>query len=159
MDAINEQIVALLQENARRSFQDIGNRVSLTAPAVKRRVDRLEADGLIQGYAAIVSPLVLGWPVHAIVSLICEGRMPAASVRAAVIEHPEVVAAFTVAGEAAAILHVRARDTAHLELTLEQLREAPGVIRTLSQIVFSTLVERPLFNRAISPRHGSPRTG
>jgi DNA-binding Lrp family transcriptional regulator len=42
MERIDVQIVALLRENARRSFQDIGKRVSLSAPAVKRRVDRLE---------------------------------------------------------------------------------------------------------------------
>ena len=44
MDEIDHRIVALLRENARRSFQDIGSRVSLSAPAVKRRVDRLERE-------------------------------------------------------------------------------------------------------------------
>lgn len=134
----------LLQANARRSFQDIGQHVALTPPAVKRRVDRLQAEGVIRGYAAIVSPDAIGWATHAIVSLLCEGRMSADEVRRAVSAHPEVVSAFTVAGEAAAILHVRARDTAHLEATLERLRETPGVIRTQSQVVLSTLLERPI---------------
>jgi len=101
---------------------------------------------VIQGYAAIVNPDAIGWPTHAIVSLTCEGRMSAAEVRKAVARHPEVVSAFTVAGDAAAILHVRARDTAHLETTLERIREAPGVIRTQSQVVLSTLLERPIFS-------------
>jgi DNA-binding Lrp family transcriptional regulator len=127
-------------------FQDIGHHVGLTPPAVKRRVDRLQAEGIIRGYAAIVSPEAIGWPTHAIVSLTRDGRMSAAEVRAAVAGHPEVVSAFTVAGEAAAVLHVRARDTAHLERTLERLREAPGVIRTQSQVVLSTLVERPILS-------------
>jgi DNA-binding Lrp family transcriptional regulator len=146
MDQIDHRIVKLLQANARRSFQDIGQHVALTPPAVKRRVDRLQAEGVIRGYAAIVSPEALGWATHAIVSLTCEGRMAAGDVRKAVEGHPEVVSAFTVAGEAAAILHVRARDTAHLEATLERLREAPGVIRTQSQVVLSTLLERPIFS-------------
>jgi DNA-binding Lrp family transcriptional regulator len=144
MDAIDRQIVALLRENARRSFQDIGARVALSAPAVKRRVDRLESDGVIRGYAAVVDPVAVGWPTHALVALFCEGRMPAAEVRAAVASHPEVSAAFTVAGEASAILHVHARDTAHLEETLERIRDAPGVIRTQTQVVLSTLLERPV---------------
>jgi DNA-binding Lrp family transcriptional regulator len=146
VDEVDHQIVNLLQANARRSFQDIGKHVALTPPAVKRRVDRLQAEGVIRGYAAIVSPEAIGWPTHAIVSLTCEGRMSGAEVRKAVAGHPEVVSAFTVAGEAAAILHVRTRDTAHLEATLERLREAPGVIRTQSQVVLSTLLERPLFS-------------
>ena len=144
MDDIDQQIVALLRENARRSFQDIGQRVSLSAPAVKRRVDRLEADGVIRAYTAVVDPAALGWPTHAVVALYCEGRMSAAEVRAAVAGHPEVSAAYTVAGEASAILHVRARDTAHLEETLERIRDTPGIIRTQTQVVLSTLFERPV---------------
>jgi DNA-binding Lrp family transcriptional regulator len=144
MDEIDRQIVALLRQDARRSFQDIGARVSLSAPAVKRRVDRLRRDGVIRSYAAVVDPAAMGWPTHAIVALICEGRMAAGEVRAAVAGHPEVVSAFTVAGEASAVLHVRARDTAHLEETLERIREAPGVMRTHTQVVLSTLFERPV---------------
>ena len=109
MDDIDRQIVALLRQDARRSFQSIGMRVSLSAPAVKRRVDRLEADGVVRGYAARVDPARFGWATHAIVSLFCEGRMAAAEVREAVERHPEVEAGYTVAGEASAMLHVRAR--------------------------------------------------
>ena len=69
MDRIDHQIVALLRENARRSFQDIGGRVSLSAPAVKRRVDRLEKEGVITGYTAIVNPSRLGWTTMAVVEL------------------------------------------------------------------------------------------
>lgn len=144
LDEVDHHIVALLREDARRSFQNIGSHVSLTAPAVKRRVDRLEAEGVIRGYVAVVDPAALGWPTCAIVALVCEGRMPASAVLAAVAGHPEVVAAHTVAGEAAAVLHVRARDTAHLERTLERIRDAPGVIRTHTQVVLSTLLDRPM---------------
>jgi DNA-binding Lrp family transcriptional regulator len=144
MDDIDRQIVALLRSGARTSFQAIGQRVSLSAPAVKRRVDRLEADGVIRSYAAVVDPAAMGWHTHAMVSLFCEGRMPAAEVRNAVFAHPEVGAAYTVAGEASAILHVHARDTAHLEEALERIRDAPGIIRTQTQVVLSTLFERPM---------------
>lgn len=144
MDDIDRQIVALLRGNARSSFQAIGQRVSLSAPAVKRRVDRLEADGVLRAYTAVVDAAALGWPTHAVVALYCEGRMAAAEVRAAVASHPEVSAAYTVAGEASAIIHVRARDTAHLEETLERIRGTPGIMRTQTQVVLSTLFERPV---------------
>jgi DNA-binding Lrp family transcriptional regulator len=107
-------------------------------------VDRLEADGVSRAYAAVVEPAALGWTTHAVVALYCEGRMSAADVRAAVAGHPEVAAAFTVAGEASAILHVHARDTAHLEGTLERIRDAPGILRTQTQVVLSTLLDRPV---------------
>ena len=144
MDAIDTHIVALLRENARRSFQDIGSRVGLSAPAVKRRVDRLEDDGVVRGYSAVVDPAAMGWHTHAFVDLHCEGRMSASQVREAVAAHPEVAAAYTVAGEGSAILHVRARDTGHLEQALERLRDTPGITRTQTQVVLSTLFERPV---------------
>src|ERR1044072_8202848 len=56
MDQIDHRIIALLRENARRSFQDIGGHVALSAPAVKRRVDRLERDGIVRGYSANIDP-------------------------------------------------------------------------------------------------------
>jgi DNA-binding Lrp family transcriptional regulator len=144
MDTIDTQIIALMRDNSRRSFQDIGAQVSLSAPAVKRRVDRLEATGVLKGYTAVVDPVAMGWTTHAFVALFCEGRMAAGEVRRAVESHPEVVAAYTVAGEASAILHVRAQDTAHLEEALERIRDVDGVVRTQTQVVLSTLFERPV---------------
>jgi DNA-binding Lrp family transcriptional regulator len=142
MDDIDRQIVALLRQDARRSFQSIGMRVALSAPAVKRRVDRLEADGVIRGYAAQVDPGRFGWGTHAFVELYCEGRMAAAEVRDAVEHHPEVEAAYTVAGEASAMLHVMAQDTKDLELALERIRNTQGISRTVTEVVLSTLFQR-----------------
>jgi DNA-binding Lrp family transcriptional regulator len=147
LDHIDHHIVALLRENARRSFKDIGEHVGLSAPAVKRRVDRLEADGVIRGYVAVADPTALGWPTRGVVSLVCEGRMSAAEVRAAVAPHAEVTAAYTVAGQVSAILLVQASDTTHLEETLERIRHSPGVRATETQIILSTLFERPLAAR------------
>ena len=151
-DKTDEQIVALLRENARRSYQDIGERVSLSAPAVKRRVDRLEAEGVIRGYTAMVEPTAFGWQSHAFVELFCEGRISGAEVSAAVSKHPEVEGAYTVAGGASAILHVRATDTQHLEEALERIRETRGVLRTETQVVLSTLFERPVTNGRVIPK-------
>jgi DNA-binding Lrp family transcriptional regulator len=142
MDETDRVIVALLRENARRSYQDIGRRVHLSAPAVKRRVDRLEQAGVILGYTAIVDPPVFGWHAEAFVDLYCEGRMPAAVIKRSVEREPGVVAAHTVAGEASALLHVMARDTKDLESVLERIRATDGVTRTVTEVVLSTLFQR-----------------
>jgi DNA-binding Lrp family transcriptional regulator len=142
MDATDEMIVALLRENARRSFQDIGNHVHLSAPAVKRRVDRLERDGVLLGYTAIVDPEAFGWRAEAFVDLYCEGSMAADAIKRAVEGEPGVVSAHTVAGEASALLHVMAHDTKALELALERIRATPGVTRTVTEVVLSTLFAR-----------------
>jgi DNA-binding Lrp family transcriptional regulator len=142
VDATDETIVALLRENARRSFQDIGNHVHLSAPAVKRRVDRLERDGVVLGYTAIVDPEAFGWHAEAFVDLYCDGAMAADAIKRAVEGEPGVVSAHTVAGEASALLHVMAHDTKALELALERIRATPGVIRTVTEVVLSTLFAR-----------------
>ncbi len=142
MDDIDRTIVVLLRENARRSFKDIGQHVHLTAPAVKRRVDRLEADGVLRGYTAIVDPAAFGWHAEAFVDLYCDGRMPGESIRRAVEKEPGVVSAHTVAGEASAMIHVRATDTKDLESALERIRSTEGITRTVTEVVLSTLLRR-----------------
>jgi DNA-binding Lrp family transcriptional regulator len=142
MDDIDRTIVALLRDNARRSFKDIGSHVGLTAPAVKRRVDRLEEQGVIRGYTAMVDPGSFGWHAEAFVDLYCEGRMPADAIKRAVEGEPGVVSAHTVAGEASALLHVMAEDMQDLELALERIRGTEGISRTVTEVVLSTLFER-----------------
>jgi len=142
MDDTDQRIVALLRENARRSFKDIGEHVHLSAPAVKRRVDRLEAEGVIRGYAAIVDPHAFGWHAEAFVDLYCEGGMPADAIKQAVQGEPGVKSAHTVAGEASALLHVMARDTQDLEVCLERIRATDGISRTVTEVVLSTLFDR-----------------
>jgi len=142
MDEMDQTIVALLRENARRSFKDIGRHVHLSAPAVKRRVDRLEQAGVLLGYTAIVDPPAFGWHTEAFVDLYCEGKMAAGAIKRAVQQEPGVVSAHTVAGEASAVLHVMARDTKDLELALERIRATDGVTRTVTEVVLSTLFHR-----------------
>jgi DNA-binding Lrp family transcriptional regulator len=143
IDAVDQRIIALLVADARASYADIGTRVSLSAPAVKRRVDRLRAAGVIRGFTAIVDPAAVGWTTEAFVELFCAGRTTPAQLGAAVRRHPEVVGAYTVSGEADALIHLRAADIAHLEEALERLRAESFVTSSRSTIVLSRLVESP----------------
>ena len=142
MDPTDRQIVALLRENARRSFKDIGGNVGLSAPAVKRRVDRLEQAGVIRGYTAVVDPHAFGWHAEAFVDLYCEGGMSGEAIKRVVETEPRVASAHTVAGEASAMLHVMAEDTKDLELALERIRNTEGISRTVTEVVLSTLFQR-----------------
>ncbi|MEO3776815.1 Lrp/AsnC family transcriptional regulator [Micromonospora sp. B11E3] len=143
IDAVDQRIIALLVADARASYADIGSRVSLSAPAVKRRVDRLRATGVIRGFTAVVDPAAVGWTTEAFVELFCAGRTTPAQIGVAARRHPEVVGAYTVSGEADALVHLRAADIAHLEQSLERLRAESFVTSTRSTIVLSRLVESP----------------
>ncbi len=143
LDDIDERIVALLVDDARRSFADIGGRVGLSASAVKRRVDRLRAEGAITGFTVRLDPGALGWTVEGYVELYCRARTPPETIHAAVKRFPEVVEASTVSGEADAILRILATDMRHFERVLEQISAAPFVARTKSVLVLSPLLRRP----------------
>ena len=143
IDDVDKRIIAALAEDARASYAEIGAAVALSAPAVKRRIDRLRAGGVIQGYTVVVDPAAVGWTTEAFVELYCTGRTTPAQIAAAARRHPEVVGAYTVSGEADAIVHLRAADIAHLEQALERLRAEPFVTSTRSMIVLSRLVEQP----------------
>jgi DNA-binding Lrp family transcriptional regulator len=141
LDPIDQRIIALLQDDARSSYAEIGERVALSAPAVKRRVDRLRSNGVIRGYTALIDPGAVGWTTEAFVELFCTGRTSPQQLRAAAKRHPAVVGAYTISGEADALVHLRAVDMAGLEEALEKLRAEPFVTSTRSMIVLSRLVE------------------
>jgi DNA-binding Lrp family transcriptional regulator len=142
LDALDERIIAALVDDARASYAEIGEQVGLSAPAVKRRVDRLRAAGVITGYSARVEPAALGWTVEAYVELYCRGRTSPADIRVAAARHPEVVSACTVTGEADALLHILASDVHHFEQVVERISAEPFVVRTKSVIVLSRLLNR-----------------
>jgi DNA-binding Lrp family transcriptional regulator len=143
MDVVDQRIIALLVADARASFAEIGAKVSLSAPAVKRRVDRLRSRGIIKGFTAVIDPAAVGWTTEAFVELFCTGRTTPAQITVATRRHPEVVGAYTVSGEADALVHLRAADIGHLEQALERLRAEPFVTSTRSMVVLSRLVETP----------------
>jgi DNA-binding Lrp family transcriptional regulator len=143
MDAVDQRIVALLVADARASFAEIGARVSLSAPAVKRRVDRLRVSGVIKGFTAVIEPAAVGWTTEAFVELFCTGRTTPAQITLAARRHPEVIGAYTISGQADALVHLRAADIGHLEQALERLRAEPFVTSTRSMVVLSRLVETP----------------
>lgn len=151
LDEIDQQIVAWLQQDGRASYRTIGSEVGLSAPAVKRRVDRLVETGVITGFTTVVDPRVLGWSAEAFIEIFCDGRASPERIRTAATKHPEVVGAYTVTGDHDAMLHVRVQDTAHLEDVLERIRSEDFVSQTRSVMVLTRLIERGTPLRGVAP--------
>jgi DNA-binding Lrp family transcriptional regulator len=143
LDDLDKQIVAALVKDARATYAELGAAVGLSAPAVKRRVDRLLAAGAITGFSAQVDPSALGWTTEAYVELFCRGRTSPADIAVALAKYPEVIDACTITGEADALLHVQASDVRHFEQVVERIGAESFVVRTRSVIVLSRLVNRP----------------
>ena len=142
LDETDERILTELTQNARATFAEIGQTVNLSAPAVKRRVDRMLDDGVIKGFTTVVDPNALGWKTEAYVQVFCHGTISPEQLRAAWVDMPEVVSAATVTGTSDAILHVQARDMRHLEAALERIRSSAHIERSESIVVLSNLIDR-----------------
>jgi DNA-binding Lrp family transcriptional regulator len=141
IDDLDREIVAELTRDARRSYATIGDRVGLSAPAVKRRVDRLRREGVIVGFSAVVNPEATG-STEAFVEVYCREPISAQRIAQVTERYPQVVAAYIVSGEPDALVHVRASDVAELDDVLERLRADLHAERTRSSIVLAALLER-----------------
>jgi DNA-binding Lrp family transcriptional regulator len=142
MDATDSRIIALLVEDGRRPYGDIAQRVSLSAPAVKRRVDRLRASGAVRGFTAVVDHESLGASTEALVELFFAPGTLLDEVARTLSRHPEVVEAWSVTGEPDAVARVRTQDNADLERVIMAIQKEGPVERTRSQVVLSQLVGR-----------------
>jgi len=143
LDPIDRSIIASLRENAKRTFADIGAHVGLSSTAVKRRVDRLQDDGVIVGYGARIDPRAFGEGIEALIEVYCADRTAPADVGRSLAGLEEVISAFTVSGEADAVVRARVESIGDLEKFVERLRRDPNVVRTKTLIVLSTLIDRP----------------
>ena len=140
IDAVDREILTLLLEDGRRTFGDIAGQVGLTAPSVKRRVDRLRASGALEGFTAVVDHGALGWDTEALVELFFRPGTTLDEVAETLRGHPEVAEAWSVTGEADAIARVRTKDNADLERLIIDLQRNGLVERTRSVVALSRLV-------------------
>jgi len=142
IDDLDRGILEALREDGRASYADMGTLIGLSASAVKRRVDRMVSSGVIRGFSVLIDPEVDGRGTEAYVELFCRGNVAPLELRRIMSALPDVIEAWTVTGAADAVVRIRARDTASLEVALESVRLAPQVDSTRSAIVLSRLIER-----------------
>ncbi|MFY9808556.1 MAG: Lrp/AsnC family transcriptional regulator [Pseudonocardiaceae bacterium] len=142
MDATDHRVIGCLLRDGRATYAEIGAEVDLSAPAAKRRVDRLRASGAIRGFTVVVDPSALGWTTEAYVEVYCRGTVSPQDLRRSLERVPEVVGACTVSGASDALLHMLAADMRHLEQAMERVRDEPNVDHTESVIVLSRLIDR-----------------
>ena len=143
LDEADRAILDLLAENARRTLGDIGQRVGLSAPAVKRRIDRLEAAGVILGYTTRVDHAKLGRPLEAFTELRFSGDARVDAIASIGNDIPEVEAVFTIAGDPDALAWIRVSDVHELKRVIDRLRGSGDVIGTKTLMVLGTSASKP----------------
>jgi Lrp/AsnC family leucine-responsive transcriptional regulator len=138
LDETDLEIIDLLRQDARRTLADVAERVALSAPAVKRRVDRLEREGVITGYTVLVDHALLGRPLQAFTELRFAGNLPVDQIAGIAEGIPEVQTIFTTAGDPDALAWIRVRDVDDLKRVIDLLRRSGRVTGTKTLMVLGT---------------------
>lgn len=149
-DAIDIRILKVLQANGRISITELAEAVNLSKTPCTERVRRLEREGYLTGYRAILDPELLGLTTLVFVQVQLERTTTGVLDRfnAAVRLIPEVEAAHMIAGGFDYLLKVRTRDMAHYRQVLgDRIGALPGVAQTHTYPVMETVTE----NAGLSP--------
>ena len=142
LDAIDLQILDLLQDNARIPQAEIARVVGLAPSAVLERLRKLEGRGVIRAYAAVLNPKALDQRLLAFVALRTTDRPGETRVAQTLLGIPEVLEIHHVAGDDCLLLKVRARDPEHLSQILrDRLGSLDGVRSTRTTIVLESIKE------------------
>lgn len=142
MDAIDDQILDLLQRDARTTQQELARKVGLSQPSVADRIRKLEEAGVITGYVARVSPRKLGKDITAFIGVGIEHPKYFESFAKKVLDSPEVLECHRVVGQDSYLLKVRTANTESLDrLLVGELRTIAGVTRTHTTIVLASVKE------------------
>lgn len=150
LDETGWHILEALQENARLSFSELGQRVGLSSPAVAERVRRMEDAGIITGYRAEVNTAKIGYPITAIIRVSNSPGERCTRLSASAQAIPEVLECYRVTGSDSLIMKVMASSVEHLESLIDRISEH-GQLTT--SIVLSTVLNRKVITRAELDTH------
>jgi Lrp/AsnC family leucine-responsive transcriptional regulator len=136
------RVLRILQLQGRRSYADLGSDLGMAAPSVHERVKKLEAKGVIRGYAADVDPAAVGLGVLAFTWVTQAPGTVSKDLTPEFAATPEIEECHHIAGQADYILKIRARDMEHLGTIVRQIQVTPDVFSTETDVVFTTGFER-----------------
>src|SRR3954447_7391951 len=131
------RILDVLQRDGRRAYAELGADVGMAGPSAHERVKKLEARGVITGYAAIVDPRALGYEILAFSWITQAPGTTRHDLTDAFATIPEIEECHHIAGEADCLIKVRAGDTRDLERILRLVQATPNVFQTETDVVFS----------------------
>ena len=151
LDDLDRRILTLLVEEPRAGSREYARLLGVARGTVQSRIARLERGGAIVGYAPVLSPRAIGFPVEAFVYLqLTQGRMDSVADNLAGI--PEVLRVHSTTGDGDLLCHIVARDNVHMEQVVQAIHALPGVIRTRTDVALSERVPSrilPLLKRVL----------
>ncbi|MFE9749568.1 Lrp/AsnC family transcriptional regulator [Saccharothrix saharensis] len=148
LDDTDRAMLRALVADGRQTVRALAKVVGLSEPSVRDRLQRLERDGVIEGYHAELAPTEVEAGTAAFVALRFDPSKQAKDAMNKALTHePCVLEVHEVAGEDCYLVKVRVSSTEALADTLDRIRAMPSVHSTNTTIVLRTILERPLLPR------------
>ena len=141
-DPIDRRIASALLTDGRSTLKTLAELTGLSVSAVQARVRRLEADGVIRGYAALVEPESLGLPLAALIAITPLDPAQPDDAPEQLAGLSEIETCHSVAGDDAYVLFTRVASPSALEELIREIRKRANV-STRTTVVLQTFFERP----------------
>ncbi len=142
LDDIDLRILDLLLQDGRIAHTAIGKEIDLSGPSVYARIQRMEREGIIKGYAALLAPEKVGRGLAAFVRVRTQTPgYDSGLFERFVQEEEQILECHDVDGDDCYILKIRTASTQSLQKLLMTIRSFPGITRTVTTIALETLKE------------------
>ena len=143
MDDIDRKILKKLQENARITISDLSSEIALSMPAISERLKKLEASGVIKQYTTILDPALLNKHLMALMFLRFDNPKHGDQFADLVRDELEIKECYYITGDFDYSLKILTENTRTLEKLLTRIKNAPGVVKTQTIVILSTITDSP----------------
>jgi Lrp/AsnC family leucine-responsive transcriptional regulator len=148
LDAIDVELLKILQRQGRTKRNELAERVRLSIPAVSERLRKLEERGVIRSYNAVVEGRKVGIGMTAYIFITSESPSFYKGIIERAQVHPEILECHAVTGEGSHLLKIKTRSTETLEQLLSHIQSWPGVTNTRTNVVLSSPKEETVVSLA-----------
>ena len=143
MDDIDKKILKLLSANARVTLSELAGEIALSLPAISERLKKLEASGVIRQYTTILDPAKLNKHLMALMFLRFDNPKHGDRFAELSKAEPEIKECYYITGDFDYSLKILTENTGTLEKLLTRIKNAPGVVKTQTIVILSTITDSP----------------
>ncbi len=142
IDELDNRILALLSEDARRSCRELAKKLDVASGTVYNRVRRMTEAGVIKGYIPLLDHTKLGYGLMSLILIQVEGQR-LTDVEKELANHAEVMAVYDITGEFDVAVVARFKNQVSMNDFIKNTLKIPSIRRTVTNVVLNVVKEDP----------------
>lgn len=141
LDDVDKLLLKTLQKNGRTKRNELAEIVGLSIPSVSERLHKLEENKVIDGYYTKLNRKAFGYDIMAFIIVVMESSKHYKGLINHIEKMPQIIECYSILGEGSHILKAVAKNSESLEKLLAEIQSWPGVTRTITNFILSTIKE------------------